>query len=290
MVDVPHPIPYQGSKRNLAHRIIGYFPKDADRLIEPFAGSAAITIAAASQKKVKYFTINDINVALMDLWKQIINNPDDISDAYARLWIAQQGRERLFYDEIRDKFNKTHRPDYFLYLVARCVKASIRYNSFGEFNQSPDNRRKGTHPRTMRRNIVQASRLLKSKVAIECVDYRTILNLAVPKDIIYMDPPYQGVCNGRDQRYVQDIVFGEFIDALSNLNNKNISYILSYDGKCGLKTYGNLLPDSLGLTHVELPAGRSTQSTLLGRKDYTIESLYLSPALISRLHDRYDTE
>ena len=31
---------------------------------------------------------------------------------------------------------------------------------------------------------------------------------------------------------------------------------------------------------VELHAGRSSQATLLGRNDVTIESLYLSPALL----------
>ena len=37
---LPHPIPYQGSKRNLADQIMRFYPDDFDRLIEPFAGSA----------------------------------------------------------------------------------------------------------------------------------------------------------------------------------------------------------------------------------------------------------
>jgi DNA adenine methylase len=43
------------------------------------------------------------------------------------------------------------------------------------------------------------------------------------------------------------------------------------------------LPAKLHLTLVELEAGRSTQSTLLGRDEMTIESLYLSPALAAEL-------
>ncbi len=34
---VPHPIPYQGSKRQLARFIVSLFPPDAKRLVEPFA-------------------------------------------------------------------------------------------------------------------------------------------------------------------------------------------------------------------------------------------------------------
>lgn len=46
MMGAPHPIPYQGSRRGLADVIIAYLPKEMAegraRIIEPFAGSAAI--------------------------------------------------------------------------------------------------------------------------------------------------------------------------------------------------------------------------------------------------------
>ncbi len=35
---VPHPIPYKGSKRNLAPAILGYLPERVGTQIEPFAG------------------------------------------------------------------------------------------------------------------------------------------------------------------------------------------------------------------------------------------------------------
>lgn len=45
----PHIVQYQGSKRILAPQILRYFPLRFERLIEPFAGMAAITIAVAHQ-------------------------------------------------------------------------------------------------------------------------------------------------------------------------------------------------------------------------------------------------
>ncbi len=45
----PHPIPYQGSKRRLAAAILAHAPSGVRRLIEPFAGSAAISLAAAAR-------------------------------------------------------------------------------------------------------------------------------------------------------------------------------------------------------------------------------------------------
>jgi len=52
---------------------------------------------------------------------------------------------------------------------------------------------------------------------------------------------------------------------LRDLLRRDIPFIVSYDGRTGNKRYGRPLPASLGLTHVEVLAGRSTQATLLGR-------------------------
>lgn len=281
---VPHPIPYQGSKRNLAKYILPFFPLEINVLFEPFAGSAAISIAAAVHGKAHRFHLNDINQPLIALLDEIINHPEKISTQYEALWMEQQGNERKYYDVVRDNFNATKRPDYLLYLLARCVKASVRYNANGEFNQSPDNRRLGRHPKQMREDIFAVSKLLKNKTTLTSVDYKEILKKATPNDLVYMDPPYQGVCATGDPRYYSGIDFDEFTHELQKLNERDVPFILSYDGRTGKKSYGQNLPASLGMYRLEIEAGRSTQATLLGRDDVTVESVYLSHHLIGKLH------
>lgn len=281
---IPHPIPYQGSKRNIANAILSFFPKQIDTLIEPFAGSAAISIAAAVYKKASKFHVNDINKPLIALWREIVDYPENISSNYEKLWNEQLGKEREYYDFVRDKFNKTEEPHYFLYLLARCVKASIRYNSNGEFNQSPDNRRKGRNPQIMKDDIFAVSNLFRKKVIFSSEGYQEILQKAKETDLIYMDPPYQGVSKTRDPRYYSGVLFNELVYTIEELNERNLPFILSYDGKRGNKKYGRILPTELRLHHIELKVGRSSQSTLLGGKDITYESLYLSQALVSKLH------
>lgn len=280
---VPHPIPYQGSKRNLAEEIFRYFPSNFATLYEPFAGSAAITIAAAVYGLGERYHINDLNKPLMDMWQAIIETPEAIVSQYRNLWENQIDDPRAFYDKVRADFNRTGRPDLFLYLLARCVKGSVRYNSQGEFNQSPDNRRQGMKPETMRLQVLGASYYLKGKTTVSSVNYRDVLNKATPIDLVYMDPPYQGVCGNRDTRYLQSVQFCEFVEALDALNRNGIRYLVSYDGRTGTKTFGKTLPEELNLTLIELYAGRSSQATLLGRDDVTIESLYLSPTLADEL-------
>lgn len=280
---IPHLVQYQGSKRNLASVILQSFPARVKRLIEPFAGTAAISIACATKNIAEKFIINDINYPLIKLLEMVVNQPEEISNFYAKIWREQFDDSLEHYYQIREKFNQTSEPRLFLYLLARCIKGSIRYNSEGLFNQSPDKRRKGTRPETMRKNIFHISYLLNGKTTFKSVDYKKILSLAKEGDLIYMDPPYQGVCGDRDSRYCSGINFDEFVNELKKLNEEGIDFIISYDGSCGDKSYGKKLPDFLNLKHVKIIAGRSTQATLLGKKDITIESLYISNSLVLKV-------
>lgn len=283
MKKLPHPIQYQGSKRNLANDILRFFPEDVGCLIEPFAGSAAISVASTAHQLAKSCLINDVNKPLVELLKLMVESPADTADCYEQIWLQQQDDSVGHYYQVREQFNKTQDARLFLYLLARCVKGAVRYNSEGLFNQSPDKRRRGTRPATMRNNILGFSRLLQGKCTFMSIDYREVLPHARPNDLVYMDPPYQGVCGKRDTRYFSGIDHDGFVMALRQLNARNISYMVSYDGRRGDKAFGELLPADLQLVHVELEAGRSSQSTLLGKQEVTYESLYLSPALKARL-------
>ena len=97
--------------------------------------------------------------------------------------------------------------------------------------------------------------------------------------------PYQGTSCTRDHRYCSGLSYAEFADALQAMNDRGLSYMASYDGKTGEKSHGKPLPRSLSLEHLYIRAGRSSQATLLGDKRETVESLYLSPALVERLND-----
>lgn len=276
----PHIVQYQGSKRNLAPQILAYFPKKFNRLIEPFAGMAAVTIATAQQKRADMYVINDINFPLMTLLKSAIETPELLATNYNKLWREQfdftNGSVEHYY-HVRELFNSGEQdPEKILYLLARCVKGSVRYGKNGKFNQSPDKRRNGTNPKTLATNVHAISGLLKNKALFMSTDYREVLEMARPGDLVYMDPPYQGVSNVRDCRYLSGIDFNEFVEAVDSLNHRGIDFVISYDGKCGEKKYGNDLPEWLDCKKVYLNAGVSSQAVLLGKKDITYEALYIS--------------
>lgn len=286
---IPHIVQYQGSKRKLAAQILEYMPRKFNRLLEPFSGMAAISIAAAYEQRAKSYHINDINEPLIKILEAAVNSPESLIHAYRNLWNEQftfSESHLEHYYEVRNRFNAGDASAVnMLYLLARCVKGSVRYSSEGKFNQSPDKRRHGTNPDNLQKNVLSISHLLKGRTVFTAKDYREILAEAKRGDIVYMDPPYQGVSNVRDNRYLSGLDFNEFAVALDDLNKRGIDFLISYDGLRGTKQYGNDLPKELECKKVLLDAGLSSQATLLGRREVTYEALYISKGLSRRIID-----
>ncbi len=281
---IPHMVQYQGSKRILAPQILQYMPQKFNRLIEPFSGMAAISIATAYENRTNHFWINDLNEPLINLLKEAIENPQRLVEDYFTVWNEQfsygENHVQHFYD-VRERFNAgDEKPANMLYLLARCVKGSVRYGKAGKFNQSPDKRRHGTNPKTLEKNVYAISCLLNGKAIFSAVDYHEVLEMAKPGDLVYMDPPYQGVTNVRDNRYFAGVPFDEFSESIEILNQKGVDYLISYDGECGGKEYGEELPKCLECKKFMLNAGISSQALLLGKKSITFEALYVSKDLI----------
>ncbi|MHC1480797.1 DNA adenine methylase [Frateuria aurantia] len=279
-MSIPHPIPYQGSKRRLAPLIQPHLPATIDRLYEPFAGSAAMSLYMARRQLARYFVIADCLPAMVELWQAIVTHPDQVASAYARRWQGQTEGDSQYYNRVRDRYNTHQDPADLLYLICRCVKNSIRFNASGHFTQSVDHRRLGTRPDTMARSLHGASQLLLHRSEFRCGDWRETTADATPHDFVYMDPPYLGTTIGRNKRYRQQLPQEELIAGLQIFNGRHLRYALSYDGMTGERSFGPPLPPELNLRRLLLDAGLSSQATLHGRRETTYESLYLSPSSV----------
>jgi DNA adenine methylase len=214
----------------------------------------------------------------MTLWQFVIDSPRQVADQYEVLWNRERRQPIDEYYKIRAEFNTDRSPAKLLYLLARCVKNAVRFNPSGEFNQSPDKRRTGTQPKTMRAELQAAHLLLRGRSSAVKGDFMTHFEEARPGDFFYLDPPYQGTSEGRDQRYFEGVSRERIVRGLTLLNEKGVPFVLSYDGSCGNIDYGQPLPNDLA-DRVLLDEGRSSQATLNGRDHVTIESLYISPCL-----------
>lgn len=282
MIRLPHPIPYQGSKRSLAPLIGEHVPKSGIATwYEPFAGSAAMTIWAAHNKVAKRFVIGDILLPICELWTAIVDQPKATAAQYREVWEGQVAvpDDLQYFNRVRDRYNSEKDPVDLLYLVARCVKNAVRFNRHGNMTQSVDKRRLGMRPEKMAAAILGSSTLLKGKIEIRPGDWLSTTADAAPGDFVYMDPPYAGTTLGRDKRYAEGLDPERLVQGLQGYRLRNLRFALSYDGMTGEKTYGPPLPTELGLARLLLHAGVSSQATLAGRSEETVESLYLSPGI-----------
>src|SRR5690606_17853355 len=135
------------------------------------------------------------------------------------------------------------------------------------------------HPDRMDDAIASVARLLAGRVEFRHGDWRTTTADATVADFVYMDPPYLGTSIGRDKRYHEQLAPETLVEGLEDLLSRRIRFALSDDGMTGGKEYGPPLPAYLRLTRLLLKAGRSSQATLAGRTEETLESLYLSPCI-----------
>lgn len=279
LMKLPHPIPYQGSKRNLAPLIGRYIPDHIRTWYEPFVGSAAMSLWIARHRRPKCIILGDALEPICSLWTAIIERPERTAGRYTEIWHDQKEGDLGYFNRVRTRYNDERDPVDLLYLIARCVKNAIRFNSKGHFTQSVDKRRLGMRPEKMRSAILGASALLKGRTEVRHGDWLATTADAVSDDFLYMDPPYLGTTVGRDKRYAEQLPLERLTSGLALLLERQIPFALSYDGQTGEKVYGPPLPDELGLTRLLLHAGKSSQATLAGRDEDTIESLYLSPGL-----------
>lgn len=234
---------------------------------------------AATHNLAEEFVIGDSFPVLVDLWEMIIERPAELSEKYSQIWHEQFEGGTHHFNDVRASFNESADPVQFLYLVARCVKNAVRFNKHGHFTQSVDKRRTGMKPERVTRIAKKVSELLQGRTRLFRGDFAGCIAPAKSADFVYLDPPYQGTTYGRDKRYASQLEREDLIAVLSDLDRRSVSYVLSYDGRMGEKTYGDPLPATIMANRLEINAGRSSQATLSGGDAITVESLYVSHGL-----------
>jgi len=175
---------WAGNKYALIERIRQLLP-DAKRLIEPFAGSAAVFLNTHYPSAV----LADSNGDLIGLY-QTLQREGDRFIAYARrLFTAENNREDAYYI-LREEFNRTRhkrrKAALFLYLNRHGYNGLCRYNAKGGFNVPFGRYTKPYFPeKEMQEFYIRAQR-----AEFRVADFRDVMSAARAGDVVYCDPPY----------------------------------------------------------------------------------------------------
>ena len=155
-------IKWAGGKQQLLPIIQNKLPKSYNRYIEPFLGSGALLLYLEPITAI----VNDTNEALINLYTQIRDNPNELIDAVSVLDknLKESYNPKECYLIIRDEFNhqlSMHQNDlnsaaHFLFINKHCFNGLYRVNNSGIFNvpYNNDNEKASIDRLTAIKNIV----------------------------------------------------------------------------------------------------------------------------------------
>lgn len=214
---------WAGSKRQIAGKLIPYFPNTYKRYIEPFCGSASLFFLTSPKSAI----LSDINPELINAYKTIRSSSSKISSL-----VETMVDDRDYYNAIRSinpsELGKIERAARFVYLNKLCFNGLYRTNRDGQFNVPYSGKR--TSSLAVSDELLAASSALKN-TEILCEDYVKIIRLAKAGDFIYLDPPYAssegGFCEySRTPFRTSDL--NELFTELKRASALNVKFMLSY--------------------------------------------------------------
>ena len=177
---------WAGGKSKLAPFIESHLPKQASkRLIEPFAGSAAVSLALDFDA----YLLNDSNVDLMRLYQALQEEKQSFIDYIKSFFTPKNNQETRFY-ELREQFNHSQesieRSALFVYLNRHAFNGLCRYNSKGAFNVPFGRYAAPYFPETEMQAFIAKS----ARFDFMCGDFQAAMFQADNDDVVYCDPPY----------------------------------------------------------------------------------------------------
>ncbi len=149
---------------------------------EPFLGGGALFFALRPKRSV----LSDINGELINVFRQVKNNPRELLERLQKLPISQ-----ATYDRFRGLKGGTvlERAVRFLYLNRTAFGGMYRLNQLGEFNVPFGGGERTTAPLWKYGLLRSAAASLRS-AQLQAVDFEKALSQAGRGDLVYCDPTY----------------------------------------------------------------------------------------------------
>jgi DNA adenine methylase len=185
---------WAGGKAKLTSEILSLAPPDFRVYHEPFLGGGAVFFGLSEKQGSINALLNDLNHDLIETYEVVRDSVEDLVSALASIaatYGAAGAHERSeFYYEQRSAApsSPVERAARLIFLNKTCYNGLYRVNRKGEFNVPH-----GTYANP---RILDAAGLRECSVSLRhatlsCDDFATACRRAHPRDLAYLDPPYQ---------------------------------------------------------------------------------------------------
>jgi DNA adenine methylase len=226
-----------GNKSQHLRHILPLVPEFTGTYIEPFVGSGALLLKLEPEKWI----INDLNRDLINVWKTVRDNPDEIIDEFKKFGLSFKPMSKE--DKTSTCKKITSSIDTMEYNTERAIKYLLmKYCVFmgnlivrGKlvFNGIDMNVNRGTYPflkETYYIKITKASEFLRDG-EIYNKDYKEILQKAKRGDFVFLDPPYIEEHDYQFNYNKGEVLDQKFLDELVNqvkiLDSNGVKWLMT---------------------------------------------------------------
>ncbi len=175
---------WAGNKFAILEHILPLLPA-GERLIEPFAGSCAVSL----NSDYPSYLIADINPDLILLYQTLQREGERFIDHARQLFTPENNSEHRYY-LLRERFNgssdRLEKASLFLYLNRHCYNGLCRYNKSHRFNVPFGRYKRPYFPEREMRHFYR----MAQRAEFVCADFRELFAQARAGSVIYADPPY----------------------------------------------------------------------------------------------------
>ena len=183
-------VKWAGGKRQLLSQIRERMPKEYNNYYEPFIGGGAVLFELLPEQAI----INDINIALINAYRQICDNPELFIKEIQRLDSEMWEDGKKYYYSLRERYNDKLMQEeldvelaaLFVFINKHCFNGLYRVNGKGLFNVPYNNSRKESIDEDVIRDI---SSYLKNVEILEG-DFQAACAQAKKGDFVFIDSPY----------------------------------------------------------------------------------------------------
>lgn len=175
---------WAGGKYRIVEAIRRRLPSGR-RLVEPFAGSAAVFLNTDYTE----YLLSDINPDLIHVYRTLQLHGDHFIDYCKMLFTPENNTPERYY-ALREEFNTTQdgwrKAALFVYLNRHGYNGLCRYNASGQFNVPFGRYKRPYFPEIEMRYFARKAQ----RATFICGDFRDVMRATQPGDVVYCDPPY----------------------------------------------------------------------------------------------------
>ena len=192
-------IKWSGNKSKNLKYIIPHIPKEYNTYIEPFVGSGALLLNLQPNKWI----INDINKDLINIWKYVQNDPNEIINNFKKfgkeIKTLSNENKIKYCKALTDTLNKLpydiYRASIYMLLKYCSFTGNIIVNNEYFFHNLDMNiyinNRYYFLEDNNYNNLLNVSKYINiEKGIIYNEDYKFVLDISKKGDFIFIDPPY----------------------------------------------------------------------------------------------------